>query len=84
MRLILLCAIGVVRALLCGFVFAWMTVSMPLTEFYVLANSPYAQLMAHDVEFGYETARTLSYLLPILGVINFCVGTVVGALWRFK
>jgi hypothetical protein len=84
MRLILLCAIGVVRALLCGFVFAWMTVSMPLTEFYVLANSPYAQLMAHDVEFGYETARTLSYLLPVLGGINFCVGTVIGALWSFK
>jgi hypothetical protein len=61
-----------------------MTVSMPLTEFYVLANSPYAHLMAHDVEFGYETARTMSYLLPILGAINFCVGAVVGALWRFK
>ena len=84
MRLISLYAIGVVRAVFCGFVCAWMTVSMPLTEFYVLANSPYAHLMAHDVEFGYETARTMSYLLPILGAINFCVGAVVGALWRFK
>ena len=84
MRTILLFATGFTRALFCGFLFAWMTVSMPLTEMYVLVNSPYEQFMAHDLEFGYETARTLSWLLPVLGAVNFCVGAFVGALWRSK
>jgi hypothetical protein len=84
MQLIARCAMGVIRALFFGFVFAWMTISMPLTELYVLINSPFEQYMAYDIIYGYETARTFSYLLPAMGACNFCVGAVVGALWRFK
>jgi len=72
------------RALFVGFVLAWMTVSMPLTELYVLLNLPYEQYMARDVDFEYETIRAFTFLLPRLGVINFCIGVVIGALWQPK
>jgi hypothetical protein len=84
MQIISLCAISGIRALFFGFVLAWMTVSMPLAELYVLINSPFEHYMARDLYFGYETARTFSYLLPKLGAMNFCVGVVVGVLWRTK
>ena len=74
----------VIRSLFVGFVLAWMTVSMPLTEFYVLVNSPYEELMAKDIFYGYETARTFATVLPILSGINFVIGLVVGACWDWQ
>jgi hypothetical protein len=74
----------VLRSLFVGYVFAWLTVSMPLTELYVLLNLPYEQYMARDIEFEYETIRTFTVWLPRLGIFNFCVGTVIGALWHPK
>lgn len=84
MKTLVNCFLLVLRSLFVGYFFAWLTVSMPLIELYVLLNLPYEQYMARDVEFEYETIRAFTFLLPRLGVFNFCVGVVAGALWQPK
>jgi len=71
-----------VRAILCAYLFAWVGVSVPLGQMYVLENSWYRELMAYDPAFIYESYRTLAALSPWVWGVNFVCGAVVG--WRWK
>ena len=70
------------RAILGGYLFAWVGVSVPLGQMYVLENSWYYELMAHDPSYVYESYRTLAALSPWVWGVNFVCGAVVG--WRWK
>jgi hypothetical protein len=71
-----------VRCLFLGFLFAWMSVSMASTELEIMINSPFEQYMAHDLFYGYESVRALSWYLPRLAVFNFFLGIAIGLLTK--
>jgi hypothetical protein len=70
------------RAFIGAYLFAWIGVSVPLCQMYVLENSWYCQLMAHDPEYIYLTYRSLSHLAPWIWGINFVCGALAG--WLHK
>jgi len=70
------------RAILGAYLFAWVGVSVPLGQMYVLENSWYCELMAHDPAYIYESYRTLAAMAPWVWCVNFVCGAVAG--WCYK
>jgi hypothetical protein len=70
------------RAIVGAYLFAWVGVSVPLGQMYVLENSWYCELMAHDPSYIYESYRTLAAMAPWIWCANFVCGAVAG--WNYK
>jgi hypothetical protein len=71
-----------VRAIVGAYLFAWIGISVPLGQMYVLENSWYCELMAHDPSYIYESYRTLAAMAPWIWCANFVCGAIAG--WNYK
>lgn len=59
---------------------ASLTATLPLSEMWILEQTPYIETMAHDPVYGYETYRTLGIVVPWIAALNAVIGGIVA--WK--
>lgn len=72
----------VLYAVFGAFAAASLTATLPLSEMWLLEQTPYVHTMAHDPVYGYETYRTLSVVVPYIAALNAVMGAWIG--WLVK
>jgi hypothetical protein len=70
--------VRLVRVLFLGFLFSWVGTSVSMHELDLLIHSPFEKYMAHDLFYGYESARTFYEFMPHMTAFHFCMGALIG------